>query len=408
MSDRIDDDPEELDAMASERAFWRDVDGMLAALPRLDEALAARTAVEAENLQAARRLAPLLKTPLRFLDADVASDPAFRTPAAVRMLCGEAFSRLTQWPKFSLNLAAAARAIAERLKDPFLRALALREEANALRYLGPFHEALAKLEQSAALFREEDEASAPFDVAIVEYIRAAVLVQYDETTEEALRVIRPVIGVFRDYDEDSRELRARVIEAIALYYLGETADALLAFERLIADARHLDEKVVLAYALKDAAVGYTDVGRFAEAEHYQAEAVALFDELQIDTEKVKIGWDLAMIAVRRGDRENGAAALNRCRRELLQLGMKNDHALATLDWAEVRLDLGQPEGVAEACREIMIDFQAEGMRQKASVALDYVRRALAAKRATPALIRDVRQYLARLPRRPDVPFIPAA
>ena len=42
---------------------------------RLDEALAARATIEAENLQAARRLAPLLKTPLRFLDAEVASDP---------------------------------------------------------------------------------------------------------------------------------------------------------------------------------------------------------------------------------------------------------------------------------------------------------------------------------------------
>ena len=104
----------------------------------------------------------------------------------------------------------------------------------------------------------------------------------------------------------------------------------------------------------------------------------------------------------------GAAALNASRHELLELGLKNDYALATLDWAEVRLELGQPEGLADACRGIIMQFEAEGMRQKAAVALDYVKRALAAEHATPALIRDVRQYLARLPRRPDVLLVPAA
>jgi tetratricopeptide (TPR) repeat protein len=398
----------EVDAMAHDRSWWQDVDRMLVPLRHLDTALAARTTIEAENVQTARRLAPLLKTPLRFLDADLPHDPAFRTPATVRMLCAEAFARLTQWPKFSLNLASAAREIAEQLNDPFLRAIALREEANALRYLGPFRDALAKLDQAAALFNAGDPADAPFDVAIVDYIRSAVLVQYDETTEDAVRCSRPVIATFRDYGDDTRELSARVVESIALYYLGQTAEALAAFEALIADARRLDEKLVLAYALKDAAVGYMDLGRLGEAALYQAEAVALFDELHGETEKVYIAWDLALLTVRRGELASGAMALDSCRNALLRLGLKNDHALATLDWAETRLSLGQAEGVAEACRQIMIEFEAEGMRHKAGVALDYALRALAAKQATPALIHDVRQYLTRLPRRPNISFTPAA
>jgi hypothetical protein len=117
---------------------------------------------------------------------------------------------------------------------------------------------------------------------------------------------------------------------------------------------------------------------------------------------------LAFIAARRGDLAGSAAALDARRRDFLQLGLKNEYALATLHWAEVRLELGQPEGVADACRAIIMQFEAEGMRQKAAVALDYVNRALAAGRATPALIHEVRQYLTRLPRRPDVPFLPAA
>ncbi|MEK6371228.1 MAG: hypothetical protein AABO58_00895 [Acidobacteriota bacterium] len=403
----------ELESMARDRSFWDDVDGLLVPPRRLDEALGAKAAIEADNLYAARRLGPLLRTPLRFLDADVANDPALRTPAAVRMLCGAANAKLNQWPKFSLALATAAYKIAEHVEAPaparnLLRAIARREQANAFRYLGPLTAAMKALDDATALFEASSPAEAPFELAIVDYIRSVVLVQFDETTEDALHVSRRAIHVFRDYADESRELSARLVEAMSLHHLGRATEALAALEILISEARRLDQKLILAHGLHNAAMAHTDLGLLDEAERYNAEAVALFDEFAVETEKVVIAWDLARIAVRRGDLAKGVAALDLHRRELLQLGLKNDHALATLDWAEGRLQLGQPEGVAEACREVMMEYEAEGMRQNARVALGYVHQALAAKRATPALIRDVRGYLARLPRRPNIPFMPAA
>jgi hypothetical protein len=53
-------------------------------------------------------------------------------------------------------------------------------------------------------------------------------------------------------------------------------------------------------------------------------------------------------------------------------------------------------------------FESEGMMQKARLALAYVHEALARQRATPALLRSVRTYLAQLPRRPDISFTPPA
>jgi len=401
----------EFESMAVDPAVWRDVDAFLTPPRRLGEARAARMAVETENALAARRIAPLLKSPLRFLDADVAGDPAFQTPGAVRMLCAEAHSLLDRWPKFSAALAAAAAEIAKKLEAPvasrqFLLAMALRERANALRYLGSFREALEALAEAEKLFRAGDASLVPFELAIVFYIRGTVLVQFDETTEKALDISRRAITIFREYGDESRELAAQLVEAGALHYLRRSPEALAAFEKLISAARRLNQKATLAYALQNAAVSYTDLLRLEEAEHCDAEAVALYDELGVTTEKARIAWDLAIIAIRRGDLRDGAGALDAARRELLRLGLKNDHALATLDWAEVRLAMNESDGVAAACREIMLELESVGMMQKARLALAYVHEALARNRATPALVREVRTYLARLPRRPHISFRP--
>ncbi len=403
----------DIDSMPRKQPFWDDVTEFRRRPPRLDEALAAEAAIEAENLQAARRLAPLLKTPLRFMDADVANDPAFQTAGAVRMLCAEAAAKLTQWPKLTLALAKAAEEIAKKLVIPdemrdLFRAVALREQASALRVLGDFAAALKALDDAQKLLKGTSPAEVPFELALIDYHRAVVLVQRDETTEQALTISRRAIPIFRDYADDARELNARLVEAAALHYLGRSAESLAAFQRIIEDAHRLHQRPALAYALQNSAVAYTDLGRLDEAEQHHAEAMTLYEELGVEIEKVRIGWDLAVILARRGELEKATTALEMKRHELLSLGLKNDHALATLDWAEVRLQLGQLEGLVEACREIVVEFESEGMRQKARVALGYIRQALKDRRLTPALVRNVRQYLARLPRRPNVAFTPAA
>ena len=285
--------------------------------------------------------------------------------------------------------------------------MALREQANASRYLLPVKEVVQILDRAAAHFRNNGPAEAPFELAIVDYIRAVVLVQLDETTEEALRCTRRAISVFHDYADEKRELNATLIEAGSLYYLGQREEAITIFRRTISDAQRLGEKLTQAYALKNIGVAYVELNLLDEAELVNAEAEALFEELHVDVEKLYVAWNLAFIAARRGDLARGAAALDLQRHELLKVGLKNDFALATLDWAEVRLQMQKPQGVAKACRDIIMQFEAEGMQQKAAVALDYVNRALAQGDAKPALIRQVRDYLGRLPRRPDLAFVPA-
>src|SRR5206468_5369568 len=108
----------------------------------------------------------------------------------------------------------------------------------------------------------------------------------------------------------------------------------------------------------------------------------------------------------RGDLATGEERLAGARRELQELGMQNDHALATLEWAEVRLARGETEGVAAACRGMVVRFESEGMMKNSRLALAYVHEALARGTATPALIRHVRHYLEALPTRLDETFVP--
>jgi tetratricopeptide (TPR) repeat protein len=403
----------EFESMAADPGVWCDVDAFLIPPPRLGEARAARAVVETENAQATRRIAPLLKSPLRFLDAGVAEEPAFQTPGAVRMLCAEAHALLDRRPKFSAALAAAAAEIATKLETPvasrqFLRAMALRERANALRYLGSFREALDALAEAEQLFRSGDPSLAPFELAIVFYVRGTVLIQFDETTAEALAISIRAAEAFHEYGDRPREMSARLLNGLALLHLRRPAEALDALEQLIGDARRADDKRMMAYGFQSAALASTDLHDLDNAERHFADALAIYDELGNAIEQTRVGWALAAIPVARGRLEEGATALEAARRDLLGLGLKNDHGLATLEWAEVCLALGRSEGVQDACRQIVLEFESEGMMQKARLALAYVHEALARRRATPELLRSVRKYLVQLPRQPNVAFAPAS
>ena len=147
-----------------------------------------------------------------------------------------------------------------------------------------------------------------------------------------------------------------------------------------------------------------DLRQLDGAERYYSEALVLFDELGVPTEKARTMWALGSVAVARGNLEEGAARLDGSRTELARLGLTNDAAQATLEWAEVCLALKKPEGVAAACRDIVIVFNSEGMQRRAKEALTVLHEALTTGKATPELVHRVRLYLEQLPANPSRRF----
>lgn len=400
----------EVDDALREEETWIHVDTLLGGSAWLEEALAVQMSLDEEDRAAERLLAPLLTSPLRFRDANLTEDPKAQHAGVVRRLCAVAHRLHEEQPQFSLLLARTAYAIAFKLEDSsrmsrrLCMALALREGANAFRYLGRFTEALKALTDAEKLF-DESPASDPHDIAIGWFIRATVLIELGEL-ETAKSLSRRSAQVFRDYGDGSRELGALLVEAHSLFLSGSNVEAAHVYEAVAARARAEEKRNILACALNDAATAYLNLDRFEEAEQRYVEALVLFDELGHATERARVGWSLALLLVRRGELAEGVARLDAAREELQRLGLLNDHGLATLDWAAACLALGESTGVAEACKKIVVRFESEGMMKNARLALAYVHEALARHKATATLLRQVRTYLERLPLRPDAPFIP--
>lgn len=401
---------ETTDAAMRAPETWRHVDVLLQQSRGLEELLEEKARMDAEDEAAARLLAPLVRSPLRFRLANVGANKKARTAGVVRYLCAMARDLHEKRPQFSLELTTTAYEIAQTLEDrrgtlpPSLSiGLAVRERANALRYLGRFAEALDMLKYAEQIF--EQSLVDRHDVAIVWFIRATVLMKMGHL-EEARQLARKTARVFRAYADVRRELGAQLVVAACLILAERHSEAVQTYEQIAVKARALGDRNILARAANAAANLYLDLGHYDRAEQFYIEALVVFDERGLTTEKARVEWSLALVAVRRGDLDTGAERLDAARAELLRLGLLHDHALATLDWAAARIAGEQPEGVAAACREIMIRFESEDMMRNARLALAYVHEALARGHATAQLIQHVRTYLEQLPSSPASPFLP--
>jgi tetratricopeptide (TPR) repeat protein len=376
----------EIDAALRGPQTWATVDGVLNRNARLEEILGYRRRKEEEERDARALLARVGSSPLKFRNAGIAEKARYHTEGMVRVLCAEANARHEQRPKFSQQIAAAAYAVATKLAgvpDRAKRALmgmALREHANALRYLGRFKDALKLLDYAEKLF-DGAPGTDPFDLAIVRLIRATVYMEI-ERLSDARRMAREVAVVFREYGDVARELSAVMVEACCFVHEGKPLPATESLERAITLCRAVGNVRMLAHALSNCAVALKNLEQFDRAERYCIEAGILFEELEMPTEKTRAEWVLAMIHLSRGNYVESARRLGSIRADLGKLGLTNDATLATLLWAEARLAADRPAGVAEACQNLIVKFENEEMHRHAKRALAVLNEALAAGRGT--------------------------
>jgi tetratricopeptide (TPR) repeat protein len=382
---------------------WQEVESFLGGPGRLDEIVGANQRMTEDERRAAAMLDPLLASPLTFRDADLQNDRRFHTSGVVRVLCSRAHHLHEERPQFSLVVATKAFNVALKLTDArerrFGAALSQRERANALRYLGRFPEALEALEKAEKLFTDSP-GSDPFDVAVVWLIRATVFVEC-ERLGDAFALARRSADIFHGYGDDDRELSAAMIEGGALLYSGAADEAAAAFERVVQIARRVRNEKMLASGLENAAISYIQAGDYETALDYNLQASSIFEQMGMSVEEARARWKFGSLLVARGELDEGIRCLEKSRNELLALGLTNDAALATLEWAEASLAIGQIEGVADACRGILLQFNSAGLLRNAKIAVAYLHEAFRTGTATPAVVRHVRTYLEQLPFHPS-------
>jgi tetratricopeptide (TPR) repeat protein len=399
---------QKIDSALRGRDTWTTVDQARSQNSRLQEVLSYRRRIEAEERDARTFLTRALRSPLTLRNAKIAEKARLHTEGMVRVLCAEANARHEQRPAFSRDIAAAAYEVATKVAaaddrtQRNLVGMSLREQANALRYLGRFKDALKLLDFAEKLFAGAPGTD-PFDLAIVEYIRAGVF-QNVGRFDDGIAAARGAADVFRTYGDVTRERCAIMVEANCVLRAGRAADAVTTYEQVIALSRVSGDARMLARALSNSAAALKDLEEFDRAERYFIEALSLYDEFEVPTEKARVEWVLAMILVARGDVVEGARRLDLASKAMASLGLRNDAALATLMWAEARLLARRPAGVAKACRGLIIVFENEDMHRQAMHALAVLNEAMASGKATPRLVHEVWTYLEKLPQRPTEAF----
>lgn len=365
-------------------------------------------AIADADAHARELLLPLVDSAIRFREAHVEDDPRFHTLAAIRLLCKVANGMHERQPQFGLVLADTALSIADKLPDSlkarssWYAGTAFKERANALRYLGRFKEAEEALDRAEEAF-ESDEHVEPFDLAIVQYVRATVCAE-TERFDDTVRLARESASQFLLYGDQRRYLAARLVEGFGYYCVDRDREAAPIFESVIAAARSAREMWILAGALSNAAACYTHLHLYEKAAEYYAEAVSVFTRLEIPTERARTLWAWAAMKVESGDYENGLPELELSLARLKRLELGNDASLATLDLAAGLLAAGQPDRVPALCRSVAVTFASEGMTRSARKALAYLSEAVSSGTATADEVRHIRTYLERLPTHPNQEF----
>lgn len=383
------------------------------ALPsaRLQEALALRKRMDQENALARRLLEKLLRPSFRLIEARIETRPAFLHAGTVRVLCETARQFHERRPATALDIATVAYDVAKVLPEGsstdrrLCIAFAQRERANALRYLGRVRDALGALDEAEGLLTHP--VADVFDRAIVDLIRATVLVDSDRAAE-AIPFATRSLGIFCEFQDSPRVFAANVVLAWCYMDLGEARRAAELYEQITRAARAQGDFAMLARGLMNAGVAYRHVGEFSKAEELYFKAIPIFEELGLSSEVARCHLQVATVTAARGELHSAVELLSACRRELTAEGLTNDAAVATLRWAEVCLALEMPRDVVDALRQTLVAFKSEGMERRARIALAYLSEAVEEGSATPELAKEVRKYIQRLPRQPELTFAPSA
>ncbi len=119
---------------------------------------------------------------------------------------------------------------------------------------------------------------------------------------------------------------------------------------------------------------------------------------------IKVRWLEGKVFAGTGRAARAERAFQEARADFLAARQHYHAALVGLDLAEVWLDQGKAPEVRELAGEMLAIFRALGIHREAVRALDHLHRACRHQRATPATVRHVSRFLARLEQEPQLRF----
>ena len=342
---------------------------------------------------------------------NLAAQRKFVHGGVVRRLAKRAFDVCAKEPLDALIFADAAIAVAEALpKDDNppnalydLRGRAWKERANALNRLGEPVAALDALDHAEREYRQVT--SNTLGLANVALVRAVAYLCL-ERFPEADREVQLAEALYERLGDTERRAKAMFLRGNILYESQQIEAASELFQTVLAYGESLDSKEWTAkgsYALANCVL---DTGDVENAALLFSKALALFRITGPKTDRIAAEWGMARVLLARSLFKDALHRLNDVRAQLTALGMTDAAGVAALDAIEAMVALEMWKQVGGLARHVFKAFTEAGMLTSALTALAYIQTAAAEQRLTREAVREVRAFVKRVEREPNLLFVP--
>lgn len=360
---------------------------------RLAEYLAIHRRLLDEDAEAETIFAMLTTRPQQTWLEHLAATPGAGTAGMMRRLIAAARANEESEPHAALAILDIAEALSIFVDDHDARTNALlqlwRARAMALMIRGDYPAALSALDTAELSLAG---AAADYDRAFVDWARASVHFEMGSYAL-ALQLVEQAIGTFREFGDKLPQVQASILRGGILYEQGAVDEAERTFLSLVEPLREFSDRISLARVFANLACCSLQRSDFAGTEAHGATALALYDEVGLETEKIRTRWAFALVYIRRGEVAEGIARLQAVAAEFRARGMVVDAAEVELDVVQALLREGSHEEAAQIVRSLVDIFARAEARLDLVKALAYLRDAAEAAWATPELARAVKHIL---------------
>ncbi|HSY48312.1 MAG TPA: hypothetical protein VLC46_05840 [Thermoanaerobaculia bacterium] len=324
----------------------------------------------------------------------LAETPELRNNAALEQLSEEVRKRLHRQPREALAIANLSASIAESLPSSQyppvvlaqIRANAWKDRASTLRYLARYDEAIEAAERGEECLA--GFASLEHDRAIVRMVKGMVLAQ-QERFDEAHAILSECRRVFGDCDDAKRYVQAGLAEANLFYRAARYTDATSLLQDLLRhaiDAADAESQAGIHNNLGHCA---TNLGEFVSANIHFSEAVAKFTDLGFTAEVPRTEFGAGVVLIGRGQVTAGLARLRDARRAFTAAGMIDEAGLCALRIVEVLIDRGEEAAARSLTQNIIDEFIAANLDERAIDAVIRLRDAIDVDDATAETVRTI-------------------
>ncbi len=328
----------------------------------------------------------------------LAESPALRNNAALEQMSEEVRKRIERKPVEALAIANLATSIAESLPVNSypaavmaqIRSTALRDRANALRYLGRLDEAYDSIETAEARLGEFPGAA--HDRAIIWLVKAMIQGQMD-LFDEAEQMITAASIVFADVNDLPRFFQAGLVYGNLLGRQKRYEDAQRIFGDLLNVARSTGDDKTQARLYNNLGHCSVYLDDYARANIHFSESIARFTDLGLRAEVPRTNLGAALVLIGKGQLDSGLARLEDARRAFIELGMMGEAGLCALRIIEVLIDRGDTEQARVLTGAVIDEFEAAGLDTRAVQAVAGLQSSIDADGATAEAVRTVHEFV---------------